>query len=291
MQNCRTDLALESLEAAGETGTASIPGVNSWEEEKEGIRITTVEITHAEAEKRLGKPCGKYVTLQTQGLGRFTGNFEGEASVIAEQIAGFLPEQGLVLVIGLGNSEITPDALGPYCIADTLATRHLSGETARAAGLDGLRPVAALAPGVLGQTGMEAAEVAESVCGTLHPAAVIAVDALASRSIDRLATTIQISDTGISPGSGVQNRRKELSVHTLGVPVISIGVPTVVDMSTIAEDLTGSTESVSEKGRHMMVTPREIDQVIKQAAKMVAAALNLALQPTLNMEDILSLTA
>ena len=164
-------------------------------------------------------------------------NQEERIQTAAKEIRSLLPEKGLVLVAGLGNSDITPDDLGPRTANMILATRHISEELARAVGLIGLRPVAVLAPGVLGQTGIETGELLYSIVQRLSPAALIVVDALASRRLDRLGCTLQISDTGISPGSGVGNARPHISRETMGVPVISMGVPTVVDAATLAADL------------------------------------------------------
>ena len=289
--NIRTDLALENLEIAGEI----LPeGVKKESHKKENLTITKVEVTSDSGANILGKPIGTYITIEMDSLKGFSDNFEGETEVVAEQINQLLPKDGLVLVIGLGNEDITPDAIGPQVVSGLLATRHLVNGFAQEYGLGSLRPVAAVAPGVLGQTGMETAEIVHSLCRQIKPAAVVAVDALASRSVERLGTTVQIADTGISPGSGVQNQRAELSRQSLGIPVIAVGVPTVVDMTTIAYDLLGEgyqSEKVSDRGRTMMVTPREIDKIIKQAAKTVAAGLNRALQPELSMEEIVGLTA
>ncbi|MDF2567983.1 MAG: spore protease, partial [Oscillospiraceae bacterium] len=277
----RTDLALESLEIAGEI----LPkGVIKKEEELEGVKMTTVDVEDEQGATALGKPQGKYITIELSPFKAVTDNLEGWVEIISKKIKDFLPQEGTVLVVGLGNSDITPDAVGPMTISSILATRHISGEQAEDAGLSGLRSVAAIAPGVLGQTGMETAEVVDSICKQINPSAVIVVDALASRSIDRLGCTVQISNSGISPGSGVQNARKELNKDTLGVPVIAIGIPTVVDMTTIAYDLLGEgagSEKISTRGQTMMVTPREIDVIIEQAAKTAAFSINRALQPQL----------
>jgi spore protease len=215
---------------------------------------------------------------------------------LAEEIKKLLPKEGLVLIAGLGNYQVTPDALGPKTASLTFATRHIQGEIARSTGLDGLRPVAVLAPGVLGQTGMETGEILASLCKELKPSAVIVVDAMASRKTERVGTTIQICDTGISPGSGVGNARPQLNSETLGVPVIAMGVPTVVDAKTLAADLamqSGAQESAVEKlqnsaephGTAMIVTPREIDLLIERAAKLLSLAINTALHPDFTPED------
>lgn len=177
-----------------------------------------------------------------------------------------------------------------------MTTRHLSGELLKTVGLPELRPVCAIAPGVLGQTGMEAVEIVESLTTKVKPAAVIVIDALASRSLSRLGCTVQISDAGIAPAAGVGNCRKEINAETLGAPVIAIGVPTVVDASTLALDLLGEEtwgerikQQIEPRGMPMMVTPREVDLLIQRGAKLLALVINRALQPELSAEDILSL--
>ena len=221
-------------------------------------------------------------------------SLEETARLIGEELAALLPEKGTVLVAGLGNEAITPDALGPRAAGMVLATRHIQGEYARSAGLDDLRPTAVLAPGVLGQTGVESGEIVKGLCGVVSPAAVVAVDALASRSLARLGCTVQLCDTGIAPGSGVGNSRKELTETLLGVPVVAVGVPTVVDAATLARDLTGGEESevaVAPRGAQMMVTPREIDLLIGRASRLVAMAINAALQPAYSPADLCAAAA
>ena len=203
---------------------------------------------------------------------------------IGEEIRRLLPVNGLVLVAGLGNTEITPDSLGPKTSSRILATRHITGEIARATGLDKLRPVAVMQTGVTGQTGIETGEYIMSVVKRIKPNAVVAIDALASRRLERLGCTLQISDTGISPGAGVGNHRTKINKETIGVPVIAIGVPTVVDVQTLANDLIGdefdahTREQISPHGRQMVVIPREIDLLTERASRLIAFALNGALQ-------------
>lgn len=286
----RTDLAIERLEMNGEI----LPtGVTKKESENDGVKTIRVEIETDEAENLLQKPKGTYLTFYVSDFKNPTESFLNEVEVVSEQLRTILPknEKG-ALIVGLGNSDITPDALGPKTVSYLFATRHIDDALKQAIGLTGISSVCAIAPGVLGQTGIETAEIISSLTKELKPSVVIVVDALAAKSIDRLGTTIQISNTGIAPGSGVQNKRKELSEKTLGVPVVSMGVPMVVDMTTIAHDIFNEeidNNRISEKGRTMMVTPREIDVVIEHAAKMVAYAINRALQPTLSLEELVSL--
>ena len=232
---------------------------------------------------------GRYVTLELPPLGEYAEVYGPGMECAARELRRLLPPEGPVLVAGLGNGDMTPDALGPRCCALVLATRHLSGELAKSAGLGALRPVSCLTPGVLGRTGMESAELVAAAVRAVRPAAVLTVDALCARKLSRLGCTIQLSDSGIVPGSGVGNARRELSRGTLGVPVVSMGVPTVVDAATLAADLTGNNDPPAESAG-MMVTPREVDLLIDRAAKLCAMAVNRALQPHLSMEEFLELT-
>ena len=195
-------------------------------------------------------------------------------------------------MIGLGNESITPDALGSRAAGMVLATRHIQGEFARSAGLDDLRPTAVLSPGVLGQTGVESGEITRGLCSIVNPAAIIAIDALAARSVSRLGCTVQLCDSGIAPGSGVGNNRQVMNRESLGIPVIAIGVPTVVDARTIAIELTGredADQDVTPRGSEMMVTPREIDLIISRASRLVAIAINSALQPEYSPLELISI--
>ena len=283
----RTDLAMESIEAFGE----NLPdGVKRQTDEKQGLKITRMQVD-TDASEMIGKREGQYITVEVDSFDHTAQNFSAKLDVLADEIKSMLPKDGVVLVAGLGNNDITPDALGPKTVDGILATRHIPQEIAEQTGLNGLRSTAAIAPGVLGQTGMETFEILASLVWRLHPAAVIVIDALASKSIDRLGKTIQLSDTGISPGSGVQNSRKELSTASIGVPVIAIGVPTVVDMATIADELSEGQAEISERGATMMVTPREIDVIIENSARMLSLAINKALQPQLSPEDIIALVS
>lgn len=295
--NFRTDLAMELHETHQ---TERLNGVVADDHSVGNLQINRIRIISEEGARLIGKPEGEYVTLTVPPFSDDITAADEEIEEMAKQIAGLVSQgEGPALVVGLGNQQITPDALGPKVIEGIIATRHIKGEVAKAAGLPGLRPVAAIAPGVLGQTGIETGEIIAAIAEDIKPSCVIAVDALASRSLDRLGCTIQISNSGISPGSGVANTRKELSLKTLGVPVVSIGVPTVVDATTLAGDLMHGRELMDEeqlrnrfepRGAAMMVTPREIDLVIDRAAKVVSVAINRALQPELSLQDILMLS-
>ena len=272
-------------------------GVRSLTQTKNGVRIWAITIFNEAGAKALGKPLGNYVTLELPDRLEKPQTRKAAQELLTQQLQRMLPDRGTVLVVGLGNESITPDALGPKCVSLLFATRHISGETAKQAGLHALRAVAAIAPGVLGQTGIETAEIIESLVQRVKPQAVLVIDALASCKLTRLGTTIQLTDTGIAPGSGVGNRRVELSMRTLNVPVIAIGVPTVVDATTLALEVlqangleTPQSPPLSKSNeRLMMVTPKEVDLMIDRAAEVIAMGINRALQPELSDEELLSI--
>lgn len=280
MQATRTDLALEQA--------AALPKQDEIPITRRGSTFAVSEIRIADEAQgaRIGRGIGRYVTLECRRLSHHSQEFREQAEELSAEISSFLPT-GDILVVGLGNRDITPDALGPAVAGKIIATRHLRRELKETdpelAFLRALRPVSVLANGVLGQTGIEAAELAAALCDIIRPDAVIAVDALACSDLSRLGNTIQIADAGISPGSGVQNSRRELSRATLGVPVIAIGVPTVVDMHTI---LRGYNTIPAADLPNLMVTPRDIDKLIENAARLIGCALNLALQPQMSFHDV-----
>lgn len=289
----RTDLAMEAhqLWQEGAEDTSHLRGVKARDEELEGLPITRVEILDLEGETALGKPRGVYLTLDVSALWRREKDaFIRTVRAMAALLEPLLPEEGTVLAAGLGNPAMTPDALGPRVLDHLLVTRHLRDV------LPGFRSVAGLGAGVLGSTGMEAAEWIRGAADHVQPAAVVVVDALAARNLDRLCSTIQISDTGLIPGSGVGNHRMALNQAGLGVPVVSIGVPTVVSVETAARDLLvqagGDEEKVPDlQGRGLFVTPDSIDGKIRELAKAVGYGLDLALQPGLELEDLEALLA
>ncbi len=290
--NFRTDLALERRQNIKE----NIDGITVQTKNIKDSTITNIKVENEDAAKRLFKPIGEYITVEVPAL---TDNFfynDEKIRMIASEIKRLIPKEGLVLIVGIGNTKITPDALGPKAAEYILATRHISNELKRSTGLEGLRSAAVLAPGVLGQTGIETTEVIESLSKKLKPSCVILIDALASMEPKRLGCTIQISNTGISPGSGVGNARPLIDETSLGAPVISIGVPTVVDASTLAKSLLNDSdledraeEQVSPRGEPMMVTPREIDLLIERASKLLGMSINCALHPDFSTEDLFSL--
>lgn len=306
MQSIRTDLAMEAMEAFEGAGNGPLPGVavSRWSEG--GVDVTEVAVTENGAAQALGKPKGTYLTLFAPPLRERDPDIRlAVSALLSEEIERLLPEdRGTVLVVGLGNRAITPDALGPLAIDRTLATRHLlKGPYGR----ENLNSVCAVAPGVLGITGVETLELVEGLVERVKPAALICVDSLAARDSARIGTTVQLTDTGIQPGAGVGNRRVPLTRDTLGVPVIGIGMPTVIYAATLArdaiawlgaeggqapgdEELAAMERSLlgAEVGE-MIVTPREVDALVQDAAGIIASAVNRALQPGLSEEELLAL--
>ncbi len=275
----RTDLAVESFPEH------SMPEGVHRSTRGSSFSITEITIDDDRCFSAIGKGKGRYVTLEGASLSRFSDDYEQMIIELAGEIGRLVPE-GEILVAGLGNNDITPDALGPQVVSKVLATRHLRDEldSEEERFLTSLRPVSAFAGGVLGQTGIETSEMVHAIVQQIRPAAIIAIDALACSDISRLGTTIQICDAGISPGSGVSNTRKELSEKIFGIPVIAIGVPTVVDMHTIVRSLTGN--DPDRELPNMMVTPRDIDRLTERASQLIAFGINLALQPSLTLDDV-----
>ena len=292
----RTDLALEAKELWTESAEkeTKLEGVRARDSLREGYQVTTVDILDEQGASSLGKPVGSYVTVQLDALARREEDAFGRAArAIAAELNGLLklPEEATCLVVGLGNRAITPDAIGPGVADHTMVTRHLVEQVPERFG--SFRPVAALAAGVLGTTGVESGELVKAVAEKIRPGCIIAVDALASRSMDRVCTTVQLANTGIVPGSGVGNHRAALNRETLGVPVIAVGVPTVVDAGTLAADILAEAgqegldpEALAGAGDGLMVTPRDIDQRVADLVKVIGYGINLALQPGLTIEDV-----
>ncbi|MFA5676010.1 MAG: GPR endopeptidase [Christensenellales bacterium] len=298
----RTDLAMEA-ENIGQR----IPGVEVLNEDvAKGVHRVRVNISSKEGERALGKKIGTYVTIHADALARGDAQTdEGCARALAEEIKKMAGDAilGSVLVVGLGNRMVTPDALGPAVCEEVFVTRHIH-EYAPEEIDERLGTVSAISPGVLGITGIETGEIIEGVAGRLKPALIIAIDSLASRSIERVRTTIQLADTGISPGAGIGNKRKALDKETLGIPVIALGVPLVVYASTIAQDLLSAAlektnadiksrdgmervlaAMTEQPGAEMIVTLKEIDKVVSDLARIIADALNLALHKNLTLEE------
>lgn len=309
-----TDLALEATAAVRGDAHTEVPGVRMNEERHEAATVSWVEVLTPQGEQTIGKPVGNYITIDAPGLRRRNRDLqESVGQILVEQLAKLmnLGELDVVLVVGLGNWNATPDALGPRVTEKLLVTRHLR-EFVPTDVAGGLRAVAAISPGVLGITGIETAEVIHGIVERIKPAVVICVDALAARSVERIGTTIQIADTGISPGSGIGNQRRGLNRETLGVPVIAMGVPTVVHAANIVHDTFAAMAaqysgtkpffqlfSSQEERRQMVgevlsptvgelvVTPKEIDDMIEDMSKVIAGSLNAVLHTSVTAQDLL----
>ena len=307
----RTDLADERREIYRKANKMEeIDGIQSQEEEfNEHIKKTKVNVTNETGEKAIGKPKGTYVTIDINNLKVAQEQEIEEAATclsqeIKELIKKHIDEKAEILVVGLGNEYVTPDALGPKVIADIDVTRHILQYMPQYLD-ENTRSVTAISPGVLGTTGIETVEILKGIVDNVKPKLIIAIDALASRNLNRISKTIQLSDTGIIPGAGVGNKRNEISVNTLNIPVIAIGVPTVVDLATITDEcLDIFIEKIQEKGEsndylnklkeddnyegikealipndyNMIVTPKEIDDLIVNMSSVVARGINMSLQ-------------
>ena len=282
----RTDLALEARELWQESAgkTTRLTGVKAVKRKQEGYPVTRVDILDSRGEEALGKPRGTYLTVDLSTFWqRREDFFQRAVRAVGAPLKELVPTEGPVLVVGLGNRAMTPDAVGPLTADHVLVTRHLISAMPRQ--FSGFRPVSVLRTGVLGTTGVESAESVRGLAAEVKPACVIAVDALASRRTGRVCAAVQLSDTGIIPGSGVGNHRHPLNAETLGVPVIAIGVPTVVDSATLAADLleeSGITdydaEALQKSRQNLMVTPRDIDQQVRDLGKVIGYGINWALQ-------------
>jgi spore protease len=312
MGEIHTDLALEARELAMERlGGREPDGIETQTEKHGNTLISRVTIKNEEAGRSVGKQVGYYVTLEAPGLrNRDRDQQEEIAWLLARELEGFIARMQLkdedhCLVVGLGNWDATPDALGPKVISHILVTRHLAESTPPEKKGE-LRPVAALAPGVLGITGLETGEIVMGVVQRIKPQFIIVIDALASRNTERMGAAIQIADTGIHPGSGLGNRRLGITPQTLGLPVIAIGVPTVVEAVTIVHDALAelsrnsppSSSRVNQQEPGLMrkilspyfssliVTPKEIDVMIEDLARVISGALNIALHPGVSPEEV-----
>ena len=301
MRQIRTDLAMEAFQGPDN----SFPGVhvNHWE--TMGIQLTEVAIETEAASQALGKAVGTYMTLECDALRQRDLDARlAMSNLLGEEIARMLHREGEapVLVVGLGNRRITPDSLGPQAVDRTLVTRHMFEELPGFTD-ERMRNVCAIAPGVLGVTGIETMEMAEALVARVHPQAILCIDSLAARASSRIGAAVQLTDTGIRPGSGVGNHRRSLTREALGVPVIAIGMPTVIYAATLARDAMEALSPDAEDGDldrieqelltgergDMVVTPREIDGLIADAADVIASAINRALQPDLSQEEIMAM--
>ncbi|TYQ18376.1 UNVERIFIED_CONTAM: spore protease [Acetivibrio alkalicellulosi] len=321
-KSVRTDLVLEAHELLKEKELnehRDPPGVEVIHAGTEEIKITRVKVTSPTGEAAIGKPMGNYVTLEVPRIKENDQSlYEDTCKALAKELSLILKlnEKSTILVVGLGNWNVTPDALGPKALQGLMVTRHLLEYIPDEVD-DGVRPVCAVVPGVLGITGIETGEIIRGIVDRIKPDLIVAIDALASRKMERVNTTIQIADTGISPGSGVGNKRMALSRDTMGVPVIAIGVPTVVDAATMANDTIDLVidslirEAKEEKDffnmlknidrtdkyqmiqevlqpyvGNLIVTPKEIDNVIDRVSKVIANGLNIALHQGITLNDV-----
>ncbi len=320
MTGIRTDLAIEAREFySKQENREDIPGVEMEVDKKEDYTVTRVKVIEEVGARIIGKPMGNYVTIEAPKLRDNDKDLHDEiGKALAEEMGRImsLNDNSVILVVGLGNWNVTPDALGPRTVDHLLVTRHMKEYMPDQID-EGIRSVCAVAPGVLGITGIETSEIIKGIVEKVKPDVVIAIDALASRKMERISTTVQIADTGINPGSGVGNNRKELSRESIGIPVIAIGVPTVVDAATMASDtidiavdslIKGSAkggdfynmlksmektekynlinEVISPYIGNLMVTPKEIDRLIDDIAVVIANGLNAALHPSINQENM-----
>ncbi|MBR2851499.1 MAG: GPR endopeptidase [Anaerotignum sp.] len=317
----RTDLAIEARELAQQEAKQAdhLEGVAVKTEENPDYFLTHVEIHSEKGSQLMGKPMGNYITLEAEKLKENDAEcHEKIIKVLAENIRSLaqFDEESCILVAGLGNWNITPDALGPKVVSKILVTRHLQGTLPEEIE-ETVRPVAAVSPGVMGITGIETGEIIKGIVERLHPSLLIAIDALAARRSNRINAAIQLSDTGISPGAGVGNKRMMLDQESLGIPVIAIGVPTVVDAATLVNDtmdrILGEMMQQTEKGSaffqtlqsleqeekyqmiadilgpytgNMFVTPKEVDAVVDRLANIIANSINIAIHPGVTMDDI-----
>ena len=281
MQNIRTDLALEAHEMSRKNAkeTGEIDGVVSEVTRHGNTTVTNVKITNEHGSQELNKAIGTYITIEASDLKYNRETYRNVCEIIAEEIKKMAGERNkpLTLIVGLGNRDITPDALGTRVVSNLIITEHIKNNMQ---GFQNINGVCAVAPGVLGTTGIETLEIIKGIVSRIKPDLIIAADALAAADIRRVNTTIQIADTGIQPGAGVGNNREGLNEETLGVKVIAIGVPTVIDAATISK------VEIPEEIAPLMVTTKDIDAVIDRMAKTVANGINMALQKDLSLADI-----
>lgn len=322
----RTDLALEAKEMAEAPNGGPIPGIQSETTEDGGITVTQLHVENEQGAQAIGKMQGHYVTIEVPGLRNGdTGLQDRVATQFAKHFERFLERLSIsktakVLIVGLGNWNVTPDALGPIVVENVMVTRHYF-ELMPDQVAPGYRPVSAVAPGVLGITGIESSEIVHGIVEKTKPDIIIAIDALASKAVERVNTTIQIADTGIHPGSGIGNKRKGLTKEILGVPVIAVGVPTVVYASTIVNNTlemmsshftkqSGNTDQImglinqmednerlqlvrevlSPLGHDLLVTPKEIDEFIEDIANIIASGLNASLHEAVDTDNVAAYT-
>ncbi|MDP4097021.1 GPR endopeptidase [Paenibacillus sp. P96] len=322
----RTDLAIESRELAGQGQPQPIPGVHEDVEDLEDIKITRLDVLDETGANRIGRVQGHYVTLEIPKLREGDSGLQDRVSfAFAKEMEDFMRKIGIspmakVMVVGLGNWNVTPDSLGPLVVENLMITRQYF-ELMPDQVSPGYREVSGVAPGVLGITGIESSEIVQSIAEKTQPDLIIAIDALASRSLERINTTIQVADIGIHPGSGIGNKRRGITKEIMGIPCIAIGVPTVCYASTIVNDslemmrshlgkedtqrqaIMGMLNSISEQerlqlvkevlqplGHDLIVTPKEVDKFIEDIANIIATGLNAALHEAVNPDNVAAYT-
>lgn len=326
----RTDLAVESKAIAEAEHGGPVPGLHEDIDELDGIKVTRLDVQDEAASQKIGRVKGHYITFEVPGLrSQDTELQEKVSSVFAKEFSGFMKKLGIqsnakVLIVGLGNWNVTPDSLGPLVVENVMVTRHFFELTPDQVS-PGYRDVSAIAPGVLGLTGIESSDVVQGIVDRTKPDLIIAIDALASRSLERVNTTIQVADIGIHPGSGIGNKRRGLTKEILGVPCIAIGVPTVCYASTIVNnvfdmmtahfnDESGGDHAQSKQimglltdlnegerlglvkevleplGHDLIVTPKEIDEFIEDIANIIATGLNRALHEAVDRDNVAAYT-
>ncbi len=319
MLNLRTDLALEAREIYKEEKNVEIPGVSVDKEEIKDVLVTRVEVLDNEGAEIIGKSKGSYITLESSSFRKADADFKDEASqLLAKELKALVPQKKNLkaLIVGLGNWNVTPDALGPKVVSKVFVTRHLFQLYNKKEDTD-VSEVSAISPGVMGTTGLETSEVVKGIVEKSKPDIVIVIDALASRKMERVNSTIQISTTGISPGSGLGNKRKALNEENLGVPVIAVGVPTVVDAATLTSDtidkVINSFSNAAKVGSqfynmlkelkqeekyqlirevlepysaNIIVTPKEVDEIIVNLSQIIANGINISVHPGIDLKDV-----
>lgn len=300
----RTDLADEAFEDLKQKKGQPDDGIVFRQDTIRGIRTDTVTVTNDACARQIGKPEGTYITVTTGEVWKKTKeDFENTAKAIAECIKGMLPKDGLCLIVCLGNRRIISDAVGPLCANSIIVSRHIKSMNPSLFSALGLRECACIIPGVTGDTGAEASEIVSGAVEKLNPSCAIVIDALASRNVSRLVKTVQICDSGISPGSGVGNSRQEISRKTLGIPTVAIGVPTVVEAATLSLDLVseavGKDSELAEFLKQKLfdnidrffVCPKESDKITDCMAKLLGYSVNLALHDGITISEIDELLA
>ena len=294
MKQFRTDLVYETVV---DRGSSAFNGISNKDISYSGLKVNRIEIVNEEAANKIGRKAGKYATVFCPDLG----DADGEALVnavecISAQLKYLCPfENKTVLAAGLGNTGVTPDALGPLAVGNIIVSRHIKNNMAELFESLNLGEMAAIAPGVLGQTGVESADIIKAVAEKIKPDIIIVIDSLMAGKVSRLAKTVQLSDTGIVPGSGIGNHRFEISKETMGVPVISVGIPMVIDAKTLAYDLADNSERVNHAlkpfDENLVVTPKFVDTIVEKAARALGYAINKAVHKDMSIEDMSALLA